>query len=64
VAPTVTVVSSRAPGRRVLALHARGALRVLYGELGDAREIAERAVRVGIGFDVYCGGRIDVAEIP
>jgi ATP-dependent protease HslVU (ClpYQ) peptidase subunit len=43
--------------------YALGALRVLYGESDDVGEIATRAVQVGIDFDVYCGGTIDVVDL-
>ncbi|HYC76052.1 MAG TPA: hypothetical protein VEI02_00355 [Planctomycetota bacterium] len=43
--------------------YALGALKVLYAQLDDPAEIARRAVQVGIDFDVYCGGQIDVGEV-
>jgi ATP-dependent protease HslVU (ClpYQ) peptidase subunit len=43
--------------------YALGALRILYEQLADPADIARRAVAVGIEFDVYCGGEIDVAEV-
>jgi hypothetical protein len=43
--------------------YAMGALRVLYDQLDDPGDIAGRAVQVGIDFDVFCGGPIDVVEI-
>jgi ATP-dependent protease HslVU (ClpYQ) peptidase subunit len=45
------------------AKYALGALRVLYDQLDDPVEIARRASQVGIDFDVYCGGPIDVTEV-
>lgn len=44
--------------------YALGALRALYEQDLDARELAVRAVEVGIDFDVYCDGKIDVLEVP
>jgi ATP-dependent protease HslVU (ClpYQ) peptidase subunit len=46
------------------AKYALGAMRVLYDQLDDAVEIARGGVQVGIDFDVYCGGPIDVAMVP
>ncbi len=43
--------------------YALGALRVLYEERLDAGQIAQRAVQVGIDFDVHCGGPIEMLEI-
>jgi ATP-dependent protease HslVU (ClpYQ) peptidase subunit len=43
--------------------YALGALHVLYPGNLDAAEIAVRAVRVGIEYDVYCGGTVDLVEI-
>lgn len=43
--------------------YALGALRILYDQHDDPVEIAKRAVQVAIDFDVYCGGRIDIAEM-
>lgn len=43
--------------------YALGALRILYDQLDDAAEIARRAAQVGIDFDVYCGGEIDLIEV-
>lgn len=43
--------------------YALGALRVLYDASDDVSAIATRAVQVGIDFDVYCGGTIDVVEV-
>ena len=45
------------------AKYALGAMRVLYEQLDDAREIARRAVQVGIDSDVYCGGPVDLTEV-
>jgi ATP-dependent HslUV protease subunit HslV len=42
--------------------YALGALRVLYDSMGDAVEIAGRAVQVGIDLDVYCGGPVELVE--
>lgn len=42
--------------------YALGALRVLYPQGVDAAEIAKRAIQVGIDFDVYCGGPIELVE--
>ena len=44
--------------------YALGALHVLYGREDDPVEIAQRAVQVGIDLNVYCGGPIDVCEVP
>jgi hypothetical protein len=38
-------------------------MRVLYGQLEDAAEVARHGVQVGIDFDVYCGGLVDLAEV-
>ena len=46
------------------AKYALGAMRVLYEQLEDAAEIARQGVQVGIDFDVYCGGLVDIAEVP
>lgn len=46
------------------AKYALGALAVLYDQNDDPAEIARRAVQVGIDSDVYCGGSIDLAEVP
>jgi ATP-dependent HslUV protease subunit HslV len=43
--------------------YAMGALRVLYSQDLDAAEIAMRAIQVGIDFDVYCGGDVDLVEV-
>lgn len=43
--------------------YALGALRVLYQNGEDPVEIAQRAVQVGIDFDVNCGGPIELAEV-
>jgi len=40
-----------------------GALRVLYDSSSDPVDIAKRAIQVGIDFDVYCGGEIDLEEV-
>jgi len=45
------------------AAYALGALRVLYEVEENPAVIARRAVQVGIDFDVYCGGSVDVIEI-
>ncbi len=45
------------------ARYALGAMNVLYEQLDDPSEIARRAVQVGIDFDVYCGGPIDLVEV-
>lgn len=44
--------------------YALGALRVLYEIADDPVLIARRAIQVGIDFDVYCGGEIDLEVIP
>ncbi|HWL94291.1 MAG TPA: hypothetical protein VNT79_12230 [Phycisphaerae bacterium] len=43
--------------------YALGAIRILYDQLDDPGEIARRACEVGIEFDVYCGGPVDLAEV-
>jgi hypothetical protein len=35
----------------------------LYDQLDDPAEIARQAVQVGIDFNVYCGGPIDMEEV-
>ena len=44
--------------------YAFGALYNLYDSELDAREVAIQAVRTAINFDLYCGGSIDVLEVP
>jgi ATP-dependent protease HslVU (ClpYQ) peptidase subunit len=44
--------------------YALGALRVLFEHDDDPVSIAQRAVQVGIDFNVSCGGPIDVCEVP
>jgi ATP-dependent protease HslVU (ClpYQ) peptidase subunit len=46
------------------ARYALGALQVLYPREEDPAEIARAAVQVGIDSNVYCGGPIDVCEVP
>jgi ATP-dependent protease HslVU (ClpYQ) peptidase subunit len=46
------------------AKYALGALQVLYPREDDPAEIARAAVQVGIDSNVYCGGPIDVCEVP
>jgi ATP-dependent protease HslVU (ClpYQ) peptidase subunit len=46
------------------AKYALGALQILYERERDPLEIAKRAVQVGIDSNVYCGGPIDVCEVP
>jgi ATP-dependent HslUV protease subunit HslV len=43
--------------------YALGALHVLYGERGSARDVARRAVEASIAFDVHCGGEIELFEL-
>jgi ATP-dependent HslUV protease, peptidase subunit HslV len=45
------------------AKYALGAARVLYDQHDDPAEIARRSVQVGIDFDVYCGGEVDLIEL-
>jgi ATP-dependent protease HslVU (ClpYQ) peptidase subunit len=45
------------------AKYALGAMRILYDQLEDPREIALRAAQVGVDSDVYCGGPIDLTEV-
>jgi len=43
--------------------YALGAMRVLYENTEDVSAVARQAVQVGIDFDIYCGGTIDVVEV-
>ena len=45
------------------AQYALGALRILYDECEDPWEMARRAAQVGIDFNVYCDGEIDMIEL-
>lgn len=44
--------------------YALGALGFLYDQLDDPAEIARLAAQAGIDNDVYCGGPIDLVEVP
>jgi len=44
--------------------YAMGAMHALFDDTLDAAQIAERSVRSAIAFNVYCGGEIDVLEVP
>jgi ATP-dependent HslUV protease, peptidase subunit HslV len=43
--------------------YALGALRVLYDAELDAAQLARRAVEIGIDFNIYCGGTVDLQEV-
>ena len=44
-------------------VYALGALYQIYDVEPDAAELARRAVKTAIEFDIYCGGEIDVFEV-
>lgn len=43
--------------------YALGAMQALFDTDMDGRQIAERAVRAAMAFNVYCGGAVDVLEV-
>jgi ATP-dependent protease HslVU (ClpYQ) peptidase subunit len=46
------------------AVYALGALYQIYDQDADAAELARRAAETAIEFDIYCGGEIDLLEVP